>query len=736
MNLTAGDLLQSFQALLGFSIFFIPPGYLLASLTQIANFRTLSLPERLLWSLSLSTPLAILLSVMLGRHFFPGLCNTVVYLCGTAFVILLIAQAIRGRLSNACEWDRPTVLCVFLMAGLAIYVLLATVGIQVDHRLFESVASGDWSVRVPLVSAAIHGSVPPLNPFYGINGQAFELRYYYYWYVLCGQAGRMLHSTPRAVLTASAAWSGLALFSILFLFFKYLFRPDSSESGTTIRRLCLLSIPVSCILGLDIIPSIIGTFMHPVKVFPEMEWWRWAGDFSMSFHTAILYAPHHTAGLVCCMTGFLLLTLCVVSTGTLPCTLQRRLFYGVLAGVCFAAAAGSSTYVTFFFVLACTLFAVDRAFARDWHTVAAIALCGMVAFCVSWGFLHELMHNAGTSAQTKQGSRFLAFYPRDWRLAYVTLHMQWGATKHLVSRPHWLDILFRVPIWIMLFVIELGFFGFVLAYRLHAHWPRRKQLSDRERLQWILCGSFAFCGLFITSAAVIGVNDLGRHAGFALRFVAILWATPLIARWLWSSQPWPLLQHTWLRRTILATIILGISAQLWQVVLQRTYFMLVDSGHLVARPPFPSFRNIGFRYFETRKAFDALDRTLPADASIQFNPRSSYWALMTIYLNHRVAAGDRDCMTAFGGDEVACSVAMPAIQALFGGSHFRDNNIAFDPQGVTQQAFIQICAQHHLAAVIATASDRVWPEKTSWVWTEPVLYADSSIRVLTCPKIN
>ena len=310
MNLTAGDLLASALALFGFAIYFIPPGYLLASLTQIGGFRARSLPERLLWSVSLSTPLAILLSVQMGRHFSPIISNMFVYALGIAFVLLVIAQALRRQLFYAAEWDRPTRYVALAMAGLAVYCLLATVGIQVGHRLFESVTSGDWGVRVPLVSAAIRGHVPPYNPFYGIDGKATPLRYYYYWYVLCGQLGRILHATPRAILTASTAWSGLALFSTFFLCFKYLFHSTVDEKTVSLRRICLLSLPVACILGLDLIPIIIGLFLHPVRVFPEMEWWRSQSELSPSFHSAMLYGPHHAAGLACSMVGYLLLIFC------------------------------------------------------------------------------------------------------------------------------------------------------------------------------------------------------------------------------------------------------------------------------------------------------------------------------------------------------------------------------------------------------------------------------------------
>lgn len=733
---TVKDLLTCTLAFFGFALFLIPPGYIVASLSGIARFKKLSLAEQFLWSVSLSTPLAILIPLLLERHFPARTATLVVWILAGLSAALFLSRAFPLRPQHPGR-RRHTVLAFVAMGGLAIYCLLATVGIQVGHRLFEGVASGDWSVRVPLVSAAIHSAVPPINPFYGIDGQTPQLRYYYYWYVLCGEVGRLLHASPRAVLVASSSWSGLALFSSIFLCFKYLFRPI--DSAVPLGKLCLLSLPVSCILGLDILPAIIGLFQPHVRVFPEMEWWRSNSDFALSFHTAIVYAPHHTAGLVCGMVGFIVLTLCVTSSGEKACTPARRLLYGAIAGVCFAAAAGTSTYITLFFVLACVLFSVERLIAKDWLTVAAIALSGLVAVGLSTTYIHEIMSSTGASVGTgtaaKHGTRFLSLYPRNWQLPYYILYMLLRPT-HTSHLPYWLDILVRFPIWVATFVIELGFFGFVLAYRLKEDWTNRRNLTAHQRLQWILCLSFGFCALFVTSAPVIGVNDLGRHAGLALRLVAVLWATPLIARALWNSEPWPILRHQWLRRTIIATIFLGLATQLWQVVMQRTYLMFVDSGHLAARAPFPYFRNIGFRYYDTREAFRALDRNYPPDAAVQFNPLSKYRSLMTLYLDRRTAAADYECFAPFGGDAKACSAAMPSIQALFGGSNAHDHASPYDPGGVTQEAFDAVCLQHHLVAVIATASDRVWPEKASWVYTAPLLYGNSTIRVLSCPKAS
>lgn len=740
MQRTLSDFVAVVFAAGWFGVFFVPPGYLFAQALNVQGFRGRSLVERLLWAVTLSAPVSTLIAVFAGRHLSNGATTGLILGLLAGWIVLLGWQGWGGRLTRRTEWDRHAGIAFAAMLGLGLYCVLATLGITVGHKLYEGAYAGDWSVRIPLTAAAIRGGVPPLTPFYGVYGASAPLRYYYYWYVLCGAVGRMAHATARPVLAASGVWSAFALVATLFLYAKHLFRVQGSEeSKGALRRRCLWMLPVGCVLGLDVLPAIAGLLLRPAQLYPEMEWWRSQGDYSLSFHTAVLYAPHHAAGLAMCTLGFLLLSMCarrhlgaMVPWRVIACS-------AVAAGVCFAAALGTSTYLTVIFTLACMLLAVERGLVRDWRAVIAIALAGMAAAPLAGTYLHEILSGAATALHANNvhlgRARFVAVFPRNFDLTRVELVLLRHKLHQTGKPPMWEQVLLRPVLWVLLFAIELGFFGFVLLWRAWCDLRQPRLLTTERRMQWVLFAALAFAALLLTSEPVIGVNDLGRHAGLALRFVAVLWATPLLLRGLKERRYWPLPKHRLVMQVVYATVILGLLSQVWQAVVQRSYFWMVDRGSIrYPYAPFPRFEHYGRRYFEAREAFEAMDRKVPVGGRVQFNPGSTYWTLMTDYLERPVAAVDLDCNVGFGGDLARCHAAMPEIRGLFGGGRPIVGQMqTFEDAGVTPAAFDRVCAEHGLKAVIVTASDRVWVERSSWVWMRPAMFENASVRVVGCP---
>ncbi len=724
-----------------FAPLLVPPGYLLAQALDVQGFRRRTLAERLLWAVALSVPVSTLLTVFCGRYSSASATTGLIVGLAGLWLLLLGWLALQGQLCGRDPVDRWTLWTGVTMVGVAGYTALATVGITVGRKLYEGTYAGDWSVRIPLMAAAIHGGVPILTPFYGVFGQTAPLRYYYYWYVLCGAVGRLGHLGARPVLAASSAWSAFALVSALLLMARYLFGfSTAATDARPTRWRYWLALPVACILGLDVLPAIAGLLLPGHKLYPEIEWWRTQGDFSLSVHTAVLYAPHHTAGLVCCLLGFLLLTL-TARRGDAPLRQWPTLLkHAALAGICFAAALGTSTYLTLIFAIACTLLAAERTSRRDGRAVLAIALAGLVALPLSTTYLHEILAGAGATLHAESThihhARFIAFFPRNVglpRIELLQIGYQMGYRK---LTPFWVKALLRPVMTVLLFAIELGFFGFVLARRAWLDLRQPRQLTDVQRMQWALFAGLAFAALFLTSEPVIGVNDLGRHAGLALRIVAVLWATPMVAEALRQPRLWPLFGHRTVMHLVYASVVLGLCTQVWQAAVQRSYFWLVDRG-TVRHPfaPFPRFEHYGSRYFELREAMEAMDRGVQTSEHVQFNPASTYWTGMTDYLERPVAAFDVDCQAAFGGNLERCHQAMPSIRGLFGGGTPESGPVQqFDPAGITPAAFDRVCQEQKLVAVVATASDRVWPERTSWIWTRPLLFGNRSIRVVRCRR--
>ena len=722
MNYMFPDLVQALVATVSFILFLLPPGFLFGWTTDIMSFRGRSIPERVLWSLVLSLPLALLVSVYGDRYLFPAITLVLFIVVAVASAVILVSQAIQNGVPHGREFDKPLAIAVVAMGAVMVYCIGETLCIQSHHRLFESVVSSDWSVRVGLVRSSIQSRVPPSNPFFTIAGHAPAMRYYYYWYVLCAQPARLLGLSPRSVLVASTCWSGFAIYALIFLCVKHL-----GQSTGSARRTCLLALPLSCVLGLDIVPNLMGLFLaHRTRIMPEMEWWR--SDRSPSILGSLLYAPHHVGGLVCASLGFLLL-----ATLHRKASWGTRFLHGFTAGLCFAASVGTSTYMTSFFVLACLILAGDRIVRRQWPTAISMAVSGVFALLLSSTFIHEMLSNPGLSEHGSAHSRFLSIGLRNSHNAHGILIFIF---KHFQIPYHRSSFLFmdRAFVILVLSFMEYGFLAIVLYRQFRTDFHSSIPLSEKAAALWAGFLGAVLIGLIVTSEPTQGVNDLGRHSGLLARTFLVIWATPMAFRYLQQrgSKKWTLLE----RRVLYfagVMMALGLATQLWQVVMIRIYLPLVDAHLVTPRLPFVPAYDLAAEYYDIRTANEALSRILPSGAIVQGNPKGKYESILDLYLTRQTAAGDFGCESAFGGDPEACQAIIYSTQRLFGGFRSHQNAMPLEPKNVTPEALDFVCRQQSLTALIATSADPVWYVRSSWVWALNPLYSNRSVRVVACP---
>ncbi len=220
-----------------------------------------------------------------------------------------------------------------------LFVVGELVDIGVGNKLYMSVTVYDQSLRTAFVDAAVRTGVPPGNPFYWMVtetgvGHAAPMRYYYFWYVVCGLVVKVAGVSARQTMTASCVWAAFGLVAVIALYCKYFLRPAKSEEAT--RRRIWISIGLLAVTGLDIIP-VIAAYFSGQPTDADMEWW--SSDQVTSWMDTILWVPHHLAALVCCVFGFLL----VWMSSTLGW--RQKVQCGVVAGIGFAASLGLSTYV-------------------------------------------------------------------------------------------------------------------------------------------------------------------------------------------------------------------------------------------------------------------------------------------------------------------------------------------------------------------------------------------------------
>ncbi len=734
MNYTLVDLSSSILAFCAFGAFLLPPAFLFAHWTDLVQFRERSRAEGLLWVTALALPLSLFLSAILGR-FVPAPVISALYLVAALWTAAMIVPRIwRDRFSlwQVARHHRVVLCALLAFAG---YVLLITTSIEVHGHLYESVNFTDWSVRLPMVSGAMRDGVPPGNPFFTVNGQPEPSRYYYYWYVLCAAVGRPLHLSARACLSASAFWSGLGLIAVLYLMLKHLVRYTAKTS-----RESLLPLLLSCVMGVDVVVAVLGYCLHPPVIFPEIEWWL--DDRIPSFMGAVIFAPHHVAGVVCCAVGFLVM---FMSRQEMPGESEGRrrwkvpVLAAVTAGICLAASAGDSTFVAFCFAVAGCVYAIDLVRTKRWSDLGVLCGAGVLALLFSLPFLHDLL--ARTPGLPAEHHRILEFELRNRREKE-----HFAGTLVFKAGDGFIRDTLYMTIGPLLLILQFGFLLVPLLLQLTRDGKRlwaRQPFSDGERFLWAIFLGAALPG-FLLSSAPEGVNDLGRHAGLILRLALVVWAVPLLwpyfQRWREHKKISP--EHPWWARAAVALFVLSLISQFWQITVSRGLLpFLAHRPRLIAAAPLAHEADSGARFFQLRRGLSQVEAQLPANAVVQSNMGGPFQQLVMFYSSHPFAAGDPTCVPSFGGDERKCVAMMQDLHTLFYTSpdipywarvpyHRKP---ALNPALAGPAIFFKACADEKLAAVVVQNSDLAWTVPTSWVWQLRPLYAASLVRIFGCP---
>ncbi len=421
------------------------------------------------------------------------------------------------------------------------------------------------------------------------------------------------------------------------------------------------------------------------------------------------------------------------------------LLAGVGAGLCFAATAGTSTYVAFCFALIATLYGLDKLYDRRWLAVGALLLSGIVALVLSKAFLHEILTGPALATADSGRSHFFKLYVRDGPDARRILGFFSRRLHHEIIQGPWSYIL-AAPIVPVLVASEAGFFlvpFFVRISRDLKQLQQRLPLSGGQRALWACFIGASMPAIFLSSEPTQHVNDLGRHSGLIVRLVLIVWSTPIVHEFLQARRAGePVIRRNPVMAALaLVLLFIGIGTQIWQIVLDRTFLMIVQAHSMNPEPPFRADADLGARYFDLRKGLDTVETTLPPQAIIQGNPGSRYISIAELYSARQFSAGDSGCMAAFGGSPKVCAGLVDQLHKLYGGPNDSQDrpfaplhtNISFDAESTTTvQAFREVCRDQHLSLLVAMDSDPAWSFPNSWVWQEP-LYATPRVRLLACP---
>lgn len=741
MHFALHELVSSLAALATLPVFFLAPGYLIATCTDVMHFRGQTWVERLIWATALSEPIALLLAVHPGIPLSPAWTMVVFSVFLLMAVGLFWRDARRLPLVRPSRWRKSTRIGATAALIVVVYSIAAAAPIAFHGRLYESAVWQDWNVRIQLVNAAIRGGNHPLNPMFTPEGRPAALRYYYFWYVLCARMHDFVPGSARSVFAASCAGSGLSVLAFLLLSLKYL-----GTSRQSLRKQGVALLLVSCVIGLDLLPAALLALHHRMSVNVQF----WLDDRSPSWLHMVLWAPHHVAGLECCGLAVLLLLRAAEQ--------QRRqqVVHCVLAAVCFAAAVGTSTFVTMLFASACMLLFLHACWRREWVFVWCALGAGLLSLALAAPFLHGMRQAAGSAADGAHHG-LLRLRPRymdqglhlTWSLLDLGSRAIWHhgipAINPQLRWLRWTLWLLRPPMLALLFALDFGFFAIVLlaqgSREFRTGWA---SLTRRNRDLWLLFAGIVLPGFLLNSAALQTNNDLGRHASFCAHFVLLLWATPMVSKYFKAYRAG--VPFSWLRGRPLPVCVavvcaaIGLLGLVAQVFLDRTRMLLTDADLVPRVVVAERIPHLGVRFAQVEQAMAAADRATGSAAVVQGNPNGRLAPVLLLYTNRQMAASDDGCNTPFGGDPTACAPMALAFIELFGGTgrHYQGASnlikdaIPYQPTRVTVQRFQEVCTQYRLTLLVATYADPAWQHPDTWVWQQTPLFGNSTARVFAC----
>lgn len=711
------------QSCLGASVlplYFLAPGYVAASLSNLFRFRSLPLLSRLLWALVLSPALSILWSVHPYLNVSPRATNVGFILFGVAGLLCFV----RDQRSNTTEpiwWDWYTRWCAVGLVLLGLYCVLAPLGVEIGGRLYENAASQtDWSIRIQLINACLRDGSHPASPMYAFHGEPAPLHTYFYWYVLCAQIARLTGIGAQPALIASCVGAAFAQVAVLLLLLQVL-----RISPSPMRRQAAMLPLAMCVTGLDVLVVVFDLFRHRFRPDPQLAF----SDHAPGFLYADVWSPHHVAGAVLCLAGLLL-----VMTAK---DLARRqiLVHAVLAACCYAAAAGTSTFVTIIFLTVCSFVLVEAVLRKDWRVVETIVIAGVLALLLTFPYF-KAMSRSSSGAPANAGSPVHVRLRYDDQTLHIAQHFYFDRHQGKSKRSKVVFELMRLGLICFFLAVDLGLILFVAWDRFRQDWPRRASLRSAERLLWIIFLTAAVpCFLLTSSNGTHFANDAGFHAATVMRIVAVLWAVPMLIRYADTPPP----RSAWQR---FGAVLLGIGllSQAAQLFANRFQMLLVDRGWVPALPVGERVPEIGRRFAQIRAAMDAAAQYTPPNAIVEVDPHSRLASALLMYTHRQMAASDEGCNLPFGGSEVNCFHMVRQFNELFGGTpHYQGEQAlqpraVFDPKKTDVAAFDQVCRENHLSAIVADYTSPAWQHPNTWVWTQSPTYANSTARVFLCPN--
>lgn len=679
-NFLLADLTAVVAAFFVCSLFVFAPGYVFGWITNAFGFRRLELPWKAAVSIPLSIALCPVLTYLAGRFF----SMTAVWWMYAAIWLVflgLLVSSVRPAVRTLA--NRGTLPFLVIVLGWTVVGTLSLVDLQIGDRLYFSVVSYDYSLRTALTGAISRTGLPPANPLF-YPGHLVPLRYHYFWLILCSltdQLGGQAVDSRQAII-GSTVWCGLGLLAITFLYLRFF----STRDPAKLRRRMLIAAGLFTVTGLDLIPTLL--YLGGGLLSPEMEWWN---EQITSWVGSVLWVPHHVAGIIAGLTGFLILWNVPPSARS-----RDKLFPSLVAALAFATMVGSSVYVAFVCAVFLSAWTVVALLKKWYSETLLLAAVGALTVLLSMPYLTDVQTSASGGQFIRLGVRSFSFLR--------SLEPSWGVT------------LANAAVLPLNYLLEFGFFCLVAVVQFRRYRCSGWRLSREELCGAVMLASSILVISFLRSG-VIANNDLGMRGALLAQFILLVWSVDLI------EQGWPgpgsfLELSRGDRRLMIWFLVIGVAGSLYEVVLLRTFPLLSDAGK-VNKYAFLSLDDkLGKRTYALRQVYEELRKTLPPAAIVQHNPDVAPNDLFFgLYAGRQAVADTRGCGAVFGGDSTQCPPIFSRLQDLFSGR-------TPDPDAVCRDLSIDV--------LVAKDTDEIWRHRDSWVWTREPLAANGRARAFRC----
>jgi hypothetical protein len=705
-NFTLQDAVGCVVAVIVFASALYAPGFLLGYATDLFGFRRMGAAHRSLWAIAVSfsvTPFAV---------YFVGKYAGLNVACGLLVGLSILFLALAWRLRGGAKWSRrDVVLAAVGVSAWVAFVVFSLADIQVGGKLYFSVVEFDQSYRVAFTDAVLRTGVPPANPLY-FAGRAQPMRYYYFWYVVCAIVARIGHVSSRQAFMASSVWSGFGLVAFVGLYVRHFL----GVAGN-VRRQTWITVALLAVTGADLLPAA-GSIFGQTALNGDMEWW--SVDQVSSWQDSVLWVPHHTASLLCCMMCFLLLWMLRENGRT-----KHRIVALIVAGVAFASAFGLSIYVAFGFALLMLAWLARLVVGRrkDFALARSILLAGAVSLVLLAPFLREL---TGTASRTDSGASARAGHVLSLSVRrMIDPQLLTGLPAFAAwnkAHPVLLDQAMRIVLLLPGLALELGFYAAVLWMLLFV---RRK--DEARGLALYLTGWGLVMVMFLRSA-VIDSNDFGFRAALLPQFFLLLLAGDLLASWWIPGRVQVVAKTPWRRRTLYGLMALGVAGTLYQGVMLRIFLPLE------AHDPANGFSSLPEQVFQARTAFAQLDRVADKSAVVEFNPadpnpgtRGDVVSPYTFYARslmanagRQILSAEQKCASEFGGDSGPCADIERSTASLYA------------LPAPTAAWASEYCRRFGVQYLAAGSMDPAWSDAAGWVRTLPPVASQPEFRIVRC----